>query len=99
LRREAQGLRRHARERRADRGEREAHRCAPGLRAATGRGGGIMSEEIQLASGSFEELQELFEKRGWGGGLPRVPPPPERVCAMLAPATGPPPPPPREPIR
>jgi len=57
-----------------------------------------MSEEIELASGSFEELQELFEKRGWGDGLPLVPPTPERVDAMLATATGSPPPPPDEPI-
>jgi hypothetical protein len=40
-------------------------------------------EELELASGSFEELQELFEKRGWGDGLPLVPPTPERVAAML----------------
>ena len=41
-------------------------------------------EEIELATGSFEELSELFEKRGWGDGLPLVPPTPERVEAMLA---------------
>jgi len=41
-------------------------------------------EELELATGSFEELQELFEKRGWGDGLPLVPPTPERVEAMLA---------------
>jgi len=41
-------------------------------------------EELELATGSFEELQELFEKRGWGDGLPLVPPTPERVDAMLA---------------
>jgi len=44
----------------------------------------VSIEELDLASGSFEELQELFEKRGWGDGLPLVPPTPERVDAMLA---------------
>jgi hypothetical protein len=44
----------------------------------------VSVEELELATGSFEELQELFEKRGWGDGLPLVPPTPERVEAMLA---------------
>jgi hypothetical protein len=44
----------------------------------------VSIEELELATGSFEELQELFEKRGWGDGLPLVPPTPERVEAMLA---------------
>jgi len=52
-----------------------------------------MNDELELASGSFEELQEQFEKRGWGDGLPLVPPTPERVEAMLATGTGSLPPP------
>ncbi|MGH7288945.1 MAG: hypothetical protein ACREI8_13095 [Myxococcota bacterium] len=51
-----------------------------------------MNDDLELASGSFEELQELFEKRGWGDGLPLVPPTPERVEAMLVTGTGSPPP-------
>ncbi len=47
-----------------------------------------MNDELELASGSFEELQELFEKRGWGDGLPLVPPTAERVEAMLVTGTG-----------
>jgi hypothetical protein len=52
-----------------------------------------VSEDLELSSGSFEELLELFEKRGWGDGLPLVPPTPERVEAMLAAGAGTPPPP------
>jgi hypothetical protein len=40
-------------------------------------------EEIKLASGSHEELQELFAARGWGDGLPVVPATRERIEAML----------------
>jgi hypothetical protein len=51
-------------------------------------------ELLELASGSPEEIQALFEKHGWGDGLPLVPPTPERVEAMLAAGAGSPPPPP-----
>ncbi len=40
-------------------------------------------EELSLETGSPEELLELFETRGWGDGLPLVPPTSERVAAML----------------
>jgi hypothetical protein len=42
-----------------------------------------LPEQIELESGSPEEMLELFEARGWGDGLPLVPPTPERVAAML----------------
>ena len=40
--------------------------------------------ELELASDSPEELMDLFEARGWGDGLPLVPPTKDRVEAMLA---------------
>ncbi|NRA08754.1 MAG: hypothetical protein HRU02_11400 [Myxococcales bacterium] len=40
--------------------------------------------EIELADASPEALLELFEARGWGDGLPLVPPTQERVERMLA---------------
>ena len=44
-----------------------------------------MSElEIELSTDSPEELIELFEARGWGDGLPLIPPTKDRVDAMLA---------------
>ena len=44
-----------------------------------------MSElEIALSTDSPEELIELFEARGWGDGLPLIPPTKDRVDAMLA---------------
>ncbi|HEX7096737.1 MAG TPA: hypothetical protein VF183_12705, partial [Acidimicrobiales bacterium] len=39
---------------------------------------------LEIADESPEELQRLFEERGWGDGLPMVPPTRERVDAMLA---------------
>jgi len=47
--------------------------------------------ELALESGSPEEILDLFEARGWGDGLPLVPPTEERVAAMLATGTGSPP--------
>ena len=41
------------------------------------------SEEIELATGSSEEMIELFEARDWGDGLPLVPPTKQRVDEML----------------
>lgn len=41
-------------------------------------------EALDLADDSPEALRALFEKRGWGDGLPLVAPTPERVDAMLA---------------
>ena len=38
-------------------------------------------EEIELASDSPEALIELFESRGWGDGLPLVPPTKDRDSA------------------
>jgi hypothetical protein len=40
-------------------------------------------EQIRLADDSPETLLALFEERGWGDGLPLVPPTRERVDAML----------------
>jgi hypothetical protein len=40
--------------------------------------------EIDLEDASPEGLIELFEQRGWGDGLPLIPPTQERVEAMLA---------------
>src|SRR3954453_2345086 len=45
-------------------------------------------ESYELLDDSPEGMYELFEARGWGDGLPLVPPTPERVDAMLAYATG-----------
>ena len=47
--------------------------------------------ELALATGSPEEIQALFEARGWGDGLPLVPPTEERVAEMLRTGTGSPP--------
>jgi hypothetical protein len=44
-------------------------------------------EQIALETGSPEEILELFEARGWGDGLPLVPPTQERVAAMLGSGT------------
>ncbi|HOG48733.1 MAG TPA: hypothetical protein PLB78_19050, partial [Anaerolineae bacterium] len=40
-------------------------------------------EEITIAHDAQAEISELFYKRGWGDGLPIVPPTEERVQAML----------------
>jgi hypothetical protein len=39
--------------------------------------------ELLELGASPEALLELFERRGWGDGLPLIPPTPERVDAML----------------
>lgn len=39
-------------------------------------------EEI-VARGSFDEIQDRFEREGWTDGLPIVPPTPDRVLAFL----------------
>ena len=44
--------------------------------------------ELELTSESPEELIALFSARGWGDGLPLVPPTKDRVDAMLAAGTG-----------
>ena len=43
-----------------------------------------MTELLDLPSDTPEALMELFDARGWGDGLPLVPPTPERVGAALA---------------
>jgi hypothetical protein len=63
----------------------------PAARVAAIAKAGAPAEELVLATGSPEELLELFESRGWGDGLPLVPPTPERVEAMLRAGTGTPP--------
>ena len=71
----------------------EGDACAlpdPAARAPLGEQG-APAEEIELATGSPEELLELFEARGWGDGLPLVPPTADRVEAMLRTGTGEPP--------
>ena len=45
-------------------------------------------ELLDVGEGTPEELSRLFEERGWGDGLPVVPPTPERVEAMLAAGEG-----------
>ncbi|MAG30730.1 MAG: hypothetical protein CL908_07565 [Deltaproteobacteria bacterium] len=40
--------------------------------------------DIELDGETPEAILELFAKRGWGDGLPLIPPTPERVEAMLA---------------
>jgi len=45
-------------------------------------------ESYELLDESPEGMYELFEARGWGDGLPLVPPTPERVDAMLGFAAG-----------
>ncbi len=52
-----------------------------------GTGAGTRSAEpglLELPQSSPEALLELYESRGWGDGLPLVPPTPDRVDAMLA---------------
>ncbi len=43
-----------------------------------------MTEELELSTDTPEALIELFEAKGWGDGLPLVPPTRDRVDAMLA---------------
>ncbi len=43
-----------------------------------------MSDELNLTADSPEALIEAFEARGWGDGLPLIPPTKDRVEAMLA---------------
>src|SRR5262249_39469583 len=45
-------------------------------------------ESYELLDESPEGMYELFDARGWGDGLPLVPPTPERVDAMLGHAAG-----------
>ena len=45
--------------------------------------------ELELEGDSPEELMGVFEERGWGDGLPLVPPTKDRVDAMLAAGAGP----------
>jgi hypothetical protein len=45
-------------------------------------------ELIEVAGDSIEEVTDAFAARGWGDGLPLVPPTPDRVDAMLAEAEG-----------
>ncbi len=42
-----------------------------------------MNDELELSTDSPEALIELFEAKGWGDGLPLVPPTRDRVEAML----------------
>ena len=42
------------------------------------------TETIEAAGDGLEAFNTLFLARGWGDGLPLVPPTPERVKAMLA---------------
>ncbi|NQZ96686.1 MAG: hypothetical protein HRU01_09265 [Myxococcales bacterium] len=44
---------------------------------------GDSDELLSLADDTPETLLERFEERGWGDGLPLIPPTPERVLAML----------------
>jgi hypothetical protein len=48
----------------------------------------VDGERLLLDDDSPEALYELFEARGWGDGLPLVPPTPARVDAMLAAVAG-----------
>ncbi len=41
------------------------------------------TEKITITKDAFAEINELFYKRGWGDGLPIVPPTAERVKEML----------------
>jgi len=45
-------------------------------------------ELLEMVDASPEVLMELFDERGWGDGLPLVPPTAERVDAMLAACAG-----------
>lgn len=40
-------------------------------------------ETLKIKQDAFTEVNNLFYHRGWGDGLPIVPPTPERVAAML----------------
>ena len=55
-----------------------------------------ISPDVMLDDAAPEALLELFEKRGWGDGLPLVAPTAERVDEMLRSGAGDPPPPPDE---
>ena len=44
----------------------------------------LAAEMLEIADDSPEALHEVFAARGWGDGLPMVPPTRERVEAMLA---------------
>ena len=46
------------------------------------------AEQYELSDDSPEALLDLFERRGWGDGLPLVPPTHERVEEMLAHSAG-----------
>ena len=41
-------------------------------------------ETLKVKGDGLEEFNELFLARGWGDGLPLIPPTPERVAAMAA---------------
>ena len=41
------------------------------------------TETVSVKSDGFDEINELFYRRGWTDGLPVVPPTPERVVNML----------------
>lgn len=61
-----------------------------GLTRAAADAGGANDEPASLdvaASGTIDELHDLFAERGWSDGLPFVPPTRERVEAFIA-ATG-----------
>ncbi len=67
-----------------------------GLAAGSGAGVGIGEEEtlvefvsprVEVAD-EHEAVQDLFLSKGWGDGLPVVPPTPGRVEAMMAGGTG-----------
>lgn len=61
-----------------------------GLRSATLAGpspageGESFDRTAVVASGTIDEVFEAFERRGWGDGLPFVPPTVERIEAFLA---------------
>ncbi|MBP1686515.1 MAG: hypothetical protein H6Q33_2658 [Deltaproteobacteria bacterium] len=50
---------------------------------STPRAGEGAAEMIDLANDAPEAIFDLFEQRGWGDGLPLVPPTSERVTLML----------------
>ena len=41
------------------------------------------TETVNIKSDGFDEVNDLFYKRGWTDGLPIIPPTPERVANML----------------
>ena len=47
-----------------------------------------MTEEFELSTESPDELLDLFEAKGWGDGLPLIPPTKDRVDAMLVGESG-----------